>query len=258
METVLNWRVNGKKRHLKTAIQEIFCLVQSDHRGRMLHDHLIAVITTTTYYPQSTMNTLNAWFLLFSILCAKVVVARELGSSYTTKTSKKMSKKTKSPSDTKGSKLSTKSPTLKSSKSSKKAGVALVGIPTLNFDQFGEDEDVLEFGGLQATGLKASQTNPPAPGGKAGTPKANTVTFTAPGGATFSLVSASMAAAADARPVTVRGFNAGGVEIVSEVFDLTNFYKTYDLSAFADVSEVSFTFPGPSPANAGIDSIDFV
>eukprot|EP00980_Cylindrotheca_fusiformis_P019874 scaffold6992_cov102-Cylindrotheca_fusiformis.AAC.6 len=213
------------------------------------------------------MNSLKALFLLFAILCANVVVARELDSSYgkagkgaTMKSTKgpKMSKKTKSPSDTKGSKLSTKSPTLKSSKSAKSSKKGASGIPTLDFNQFSEDEVITEWAGLSVTGLRASETSPAAPGGRAGVPdSSNTVTFTAPAGETFSVLTASMASNVAARPLTVRGFDAGGVEIVSEIFDLTNSYETYDLSAFANISELSFTFSGPIPVNAGIDNIDF-
>eukprot|EP00980_Cylindrotheca_fusiformis_P019873 scaffold6992_cov102-Cylindrotheca_fusiformis.AAC.5 len=178
--------------------------------------------------------------------------------TYSSKSSKsKHSKKTK-PSSSKGSKLSNRSPTMTTRKSTKKGGVPLVGIPTLTFDEFGEDDNISEFGGLQVTGMRASATSPAADGGKAGVPNANTITFTAPAGRTFSLVSASMATSPPADPVTVRGFNEDGVEIVSEVIDLSTVYETYDLSAFANVSEVSFNYPGPSPAETAIDNLVFV
>eukprot|EP00980_Cylindrotheca_fusiformis_P029398 scaffold23467_cov76-Cylindrotheca_fusiformis.AAC.1 len=200
-----------------------------------------------------------------------MAVARELDSSYgkagkgETKMTTKTSKKTKSPSDTKGSKLSTKSPTLKSSKSSKKKGSllpTLVGLPTLDFNGFSKGDKITEWNGLTVTGLRASDTVPPAAGVLAGVPdQVNTITFTAPAGETFSLLSASMASNASARPLTIKGFDAGGVETVSQEFILTFAYQTYGLSAFANVSKVTFTFAGPTgPAQpaAAIDNIDFV
>eukprot|EP00980_Cylindrotheca_fusiformis_P019902 scaffold7015_cov88-Cylindrotheca_fusiformis.AAC.1 len=210
-----------------------------------------------------------------------MAVARELDSSYgkgakgpttkstkspTTKSTKgpKMSKKTKSPSYTKGSKLSTKSPTLKSTKSSKKGALlpTLVGLPTLDFNGFSKGDKITEWNGLTVTGLRAGDTNPPAAGVLAGIPdQVNTITFTAPAGETFSLLSASMASNASARPLTIKGFDAGGGEIASQEFILTFAYQTYDLSAFANVSKVTFTFAGPAgpvDPKAAIDTIDFV
>eukprot|EP00980_Cylindrotheca_fusiformis_P019875 scaffold6992_cov102-Cylindrotheca_fusiformis.AAC.7 len=224
------------------------------------------------------MNSLKALFLLFALVCVTSTMARDLKSPKSTKSptmkstkGPKMSKKTKSPSDTKGSKLSTKSPTLKSSKTTKKSGAVPPatlppgGIPTLVFTGFGEDEEITEFNGLTVTGLRASNTRRDNTiFVKAGVPLVGvrTVTFTAPPGFTFSLVSVELAAATANDSVVIKGFDAGGTEISSiQIDDIPNNFPTYDISAISNVSRVTFTWSGPfdgkNEINAAIDELVF-
>jgi hypothetical protein len=101
----------------------------------------------------------------------------------------------------------------------------------------------------------ASATNPSAPSSpRAAVPLSTTASIELLSGV-FSMVSADIAGNNAANPVTVNGYDSDGNLSVSEVITFTTSYVTYDLSAFALISEVEFVFSG---IVAGVDNFVFL
>jgi hypothetical protein len=120
----------------------------------------------------------------------------------------------------------------------------------------GEDEAITTYEGLTWSNFKASSTSPIAPS----TPNAAVPTDTAASielnSAVFHLASIDIAGAPGANPVTVKGFDVTGTQTVSKTVYFTTVYATYDLSEFANVAKVEFTFPISNAA--GLDNWVFV
>lgn len=225
---------------------------------------------------------MKTFFLLLVFLCSSTI-ARDLKSPKsgkgkgkgstkgpTLKSTKgpKLSKKTKEPKTSKGTKLSSKAPTTKSTSSSKSgtgtpapvavgpcaAGSALA---TVNFDDLAEDtiiDTVIDAASPNYecfiwTNWRASETAPAASSlPRAGVPTATTTAIEKQNGTLFSLASIDIAGAAVARPVTIRGFDAGGIQTVSTSITFTSNYITYDLSQFANVQRIEFTWGAANAA----------
>eukprot|EP00980_Cylindrotheca_fusiformis_P015598 scaffold4468_cov129-Cylindrotheca_fusiformis.AAC.5 len=143
---------------------------------------------------------------------------------------------------------------------------------TLNFDDLGEDEPLTIYECLVWTNWRASETSPPAPSleralvpGTTDTTVDGVSSVESVNGSTFSLSSIFLAGRGENRPVEIRGFDASGVLIVSEVIDFNGQYEQYDLTGFTNVQRIDFIWTLSTSAefsnfapNVGTDNWVFV
>eukprot|EP00980_Cylindrotheca_fusiformis_P004890 scaffold1039_cov101-Cylindrotheca_fusiformis.AAC.3 len=126
-----------------------------------------------------------------------------------------------------------------------------------DFDRFGEDDDILIFGGLIWNELRASRTSLPPTTKRRAVPNEQLTSIeSADGSTTFTLESVSIAGLPNASPVEITGFDANGDETLFRAFSFTQQFQTFDLSEFANVQKLQF-FWQAAGENSAMDNFVF-